>query len=112
MNPKDGQRDDDSGTALTEREKRYLAKIETRMQRFYINYITVGILACGAVLAFFRAVRSGDDRHVYWSIIFAISAIAVFGAAQTNRRRDELLLKLKKHIHLNGVSYTDTTPET
>ena len=81
---------------LTESEKKYLIKFERNVKRIYLNYLTVGIYLCVAIVGLVMGIKLGRKEGFIISIISGGLAVILFLNSRKYQKLHKIISKLRQ----------------
>ncbi len=89
----------DNKLNLSEKEEKYLLKFEKYIRRIYINYISVGLLLCTAIVGLIVGITTLDRKGGFlMAIIFGGMSVNVFLLSRSYQKLYTIINKMKQYI--------------
>lgn len=83
---------------LSEKEEKYLLKFEKYIRRIYINYISVGLLLCTAIVGLIAGITLDREGGFLIAIISIGMSVNVFLLSRTYQKLYTIMNKMKQYI--------------
>jgi len=84
---------------LTEAERKFLTRFQKSVERSYINYISVGLLLCTAIVGLVIGIVRKEEGGFLMSIIFAGIGFILFIVTRKYQRIYQIISKLRADIN-------------
>jgi predicted membrane channel-forming protein YqfA (hemolysin III family) len=84
---------------LSESDNKFLMKFQKSVKKIYINYISVGLLACAAIFGVVIGIVRKEKDHFLMAVIFAGMAVILFLISRKYQKLYKIISKLKPDIN-------------
>ena len=83
---------------LTEAEEKFLLGFEKYIKNIYVNYISIGISLCGALVGFIVGIKFDKEEGFFWTIFFGGICIILFLLSHIYKKLYTIIAKMKQYI--------------